>query len=128
MTLLRLFGVAILAAVFVLLLRESGGKWAALAAVAGGVLLLFGLLERYREIFSFLTALPGGELFSETLTLCLRVVGLALITEVTAGMCRDLGEAGLSTKVEWCGRAEILVVCLPMLSRVLTLATGYLAE
>ena len=127
MTLWQIFGVAILAAVLGLALREAGGKWTAAVSLAGGILLLLGLISRYGEIFSVLLAFPGGEAVSEALSLCLRVVGLAAVTEVTAGVCRDLGEAGLSAKVEWCGRAEILVVCLPTLSRVLSLATECLS-
>ena len=54
-------------------------------------------------------------------------MGLAALTEVTASTCRDLGEGGLATKVEWCGRAEILAVSLPTLREVLALGLGYLS-
>lgn len=128
MTLFRLCGVALLAAVLALLMREYGGRFTAMLSLAGGILLLFGILSRYGEVLTLFSLLAGGEAFSEALSLSLRVVGLALITEVTAGMCRDLGEGGLATKVEWCGRVEILVASLPTLSQVLTLAAGYLAE
>lgn len=126
MTLVRILGVAVLTAVLGLILREAGGKWTTAVSLAGGAVLLLWLMLRYGEVITFLLGLPGGEAVSEALSLCLRVVGLAAVTEVTAGVCRDLGEVGLSTKVEWCGRAEILVVCLPTLSRVLNLATEYL--
>ena len=127
MTLWRLLGIALLTAVLGLILREAGGKWAGAVSLAGAVLLLLGLMSRYGEILTAILAIPGGEAVGEALSLCLRVVGLAAVTEVTAGVCRDLGEVGLSTKVEWCGRAEILVVCLPTLSRVLSLATECLS-
>ena len=126
MSLLKLCGLVILSAVLLLLLREMGGKLAPLGAATAGVMLLLLLIERYREVFRFLLELSGGELLSSVLSFSLRVLGLALLTEITAGICRDLGEGGLATRLEWCGRAEILVVSLPTLSRILELALTYL--
>ena len=127
MTLLTLSGLAILAAVSLLSLREAGGRFAPLVAVAGGILLFTFALGRTGEVIEALTALGGGETVGEALSLGVRVVGLAAVTEVTAGVCRDLGEGGLATKVEWCGRAEILAVSLPALTRLIRLATGSLS-
>ena len=128
MTLIKLSGLALLLAFLLISLREIGGRALPLIALGGGLFLLFGLVERYSSLFSFLQALPGGELYSTVITLSLRVLGVALLTEVTAGICRDLGEAGLATRLEWCGRAEILVLALPTLARLLELAVGLVSE
>ena len=126
MTLPKLCGLVILAAVMLLLLREMGGKLAPLGAATAGVVLLLFLVERYGRIYEFLAALPGGELTSSVLSFSLRTLALALLTELTAGVCRDLGEAGLAARLEWCCRAEILVLSLPTLERLLALAVSYL--
>ena len=120
-------GLALLSAALLYLLREVGGRLLALGALAAGVVLLAFLAERYATLFSFLRDLPGGESVGEAIALSLRVLGLSLLTEVTAGLCRDLGEGGLATRIEWCGRAEILLVCLPLLSRVIEAALALLA-
>ena len=127
MTLLRICGLALLAAVAALSLRESGGRLASLVPFAAGLFLFAFVLGRTREAVELFTSLGGGETVGEALSLGLRVVGLSAITEVTAGVCRDLGEGGLATKVEWCGRAEILVATLPQLARLMALATSTLA-
>ena len=126
MTLVKLVGLALLGAVLLLVLREAGGRLAPLAAASCGVVLLLFLLERYRTLFAFLADLPYAEPLGEAVSLSLRVIGLSLLTELSAGVCRDLGEGSLATKLEWCGRAEILVVSLPMLSRLCELALRYL--
>lgn len=128
MSLLKLCGLVLLVALTLLLLREAGGRGAPLLAIGGGCLLLLFLLERYRSLLGFLDALPGGELIHSAVSLSLRVLGLSFLTETTAGLCRDLGEGGLATRLEWCGRAEILLVSLPTLERVLSVAVSYLSE
>ena len=125
MTLLRLCGLALVAACMVLSLRETGGRLGPLVTLAGGLALLSFVFLRYREVLETLSSLGGG-VGGEAISLGVRVVGLAAITEVTAGVCRDLGEASLATKVEWCGRAEILAVSLPSLVRLLSLAASLL--
>lgn len=128
MSLLKLCGLLLLVVLTVLLLREAGGRGAPLLVLGGGLLLLLFLVERYRSLLGFLDVLPGGELLGSAVSLSLRVLGLSFLTETTAGICRDLGEGGLATRLEWCGRAEILLVSLPTLTRVLEVAISYLSE
>ncbi|MBQ2308722.1 MAG: hypothetical protein II373_04010, partial [Clostridia bacterium] len=113
---LRVLGLAVLSAVLLYLLRDMGGRLVPLGAAAGGILLLLYGVLRYGELLSLVSSLGEvGEVASSAISLSLRAVGLASVTEITAGICRDLGEGGLATKVEWCGRAEILAVSLPTL-------------
>lgn len=126
MTLYRLCGVCILLCVIAVTAREGAGRFAPLVGLAGGLFLLSFALSRYGELVGMLTALSENELFSSLSSLALRVVALCILTEVSAGICRDLGEAGLASKMELCGRAEILLVTLPTLARLLSVATEYL--
>ena len=123
---LKLCALALLAAILLLPLREAGGRLGGVAAALCGVLLLLTLTERYATIFSFLDTLGENAVPGEAVSLSLRALGLSFLTEVTAGICRDLGEGGLATRLEWCGRAEILVLALPTLVRLLELAVSYL--
>ena len=127
MSLLKLCGLVLLVALTLLLLREAGGRGATPVLLGGGLLLLLFLVEHYRSLLGFLDTLPGGELLGSAVSLSLRVLGLAFLTETTAGICRDLGEAGLATRLEWCGRAEILLISLPTLEEVLRVAVSYLS-
>ena len=126
MTLYRLCGVCILLCVIAVTAREGGGRFAPLVGLAGGIFLLSFAVSRYGELIGVLTSLSENELFSSLASLSLRIVALCILTEVSAGICRDLGEAGLASKMELCGRAEILLVTLPALARLLSLATEYL--
>lgn len=128
MTLIKLCGLALLVALLLFTLREMGGRALPLITLGGGLLLLFSLIERYAALFGFLGEIAKGELAGTVIELALRVLGVALLTEITAGICRDLGEAGLATRLEWCGRAEILLLCLPTLRRLLELSVELCGE
>ena len=52
----------------------------------------------------------------------LRALGIALICELTALFCRDLGENTLAEGVQLFGKLEILILSLPLLDKVLEMA------
>ena len=125
MTLLKLCGVCLLLAALSLLLRDAGAKLAPLVAVFGGVSLLIALLPRYRPIIELLSGLSADPLFSSSLSLGLRAVGLCVLVEITTGILRDMGEGGLAARIEWCGRLELVLLALPTVGELLSIAASY---
>jgi stage III sporulation protein AD len=106
-------------------LRDAGWRSASLVGLAGGILLLWEITRRLAPIIEALSGLSDTPHLSSLLSLSLRAVAICLLVEVTAGLCRDLGEGGLAARLEWCGRLEILFLALPKLTELIALATGY---
>ena len=52
----------------------------------------------------------------------IRALGIALICELCALFCRDLGEQSVASGVLLFGKLEILVLCLPLVDKVLEIA------
>lgn len=127
MTLIKLCGVCLLVAALALVMREAGAKLAPLVGLTGGVALLLILLPRYRPILTFLSGLSEDPLFSSVLSLGLRAVALCVLVEITAGILRDMGEGGLATRLEWCGRLELVLLALPTVGELLSIAASYLS-
>ena len=126
MTLWHISGICLLLAVLSLTLRDAGWRAAPLLGLAGGVLLLWELVERLFPVVEALTGFADTPLSASLLSLSLRAAALCLLVEVTAGLCRELGEGGLATRLEWCGRLELLGLALPEMARLIALAKGYI--
>ena len=88
---------------------------ATLLPIGAALALLAPILARVRELFAL-----AGE--SDYATVILRATGIALICELTASFCRDLGEGTVAEGVLIFGRLEILVLCLPLMDAVLDVA------
>lgn len=110
-----------------MILRDAGARLAPLVGLAGGVAVLLVLLPRYRPILELLSGLTEDALFSSLLSLGLRAVALCVLIEVTAGILRDMGEGGLATRLEWCGRLELILLALPTVGELLSIASSYLS-
>lgn len=115
-------GLALLSAALAFLIKPLSPRLAIFPPLFCGLALLVFALSRYREPLSLLTELAEQGGLSDALSAILRMLGVGLITSFTADLCRDLGEGTLASRVELCGRVEILLLCLPFLSELLSLA------
>lgn len=62
--------------------------------------------------------------YSEVL---LKALGVALLTHLTAELCRDCGESSVASGVETLGKLEILTLCMPLVSTALDMVRGILS-
>lgn len=119
MGILQVAGIALLAAMLILLLREMRAAAAPPVRLVT-TLVLFGaalglyapVLLRIRTLFF----LGGGGAFAEAV---LRAVGIGLICEFSAAFCRDLGENTVAEGVLLFGKLEILVLSLPLIDELI---------
>lgn len=91
---------------------------ASASVMAFGILLIS--LSAFLEDLSGLWLGSGGE-YAQVMT---RGLGIAILTHITAGICRDCGENGAASWVEIAGKLEILVLCVPLIYEIL----GYASE
>lgn len=116
-------GVALLCAWLCMLLRELQGNAPILRACASALLLgsaallLAPIIEQLRELTASVQSgsLPIGDLL-------LRGLGVGLLAEFTAALCRDLGEPSLGSCVTFLGRLELLCLALPFIKELAALA------
>ena len=113
-----MIGGAVLCAALSLVLREYKGLLAALPVLLGGVLLLSGAFAFLSPLTEFFAFFSGAGLASEVV-LVGKVLGVGYLTEIGADLCRDLGAPTLAARLEFLGRMEILLLCLPVLKELL---------
>lgn len=56
-----------------------------------------------------------------------KALGIALLTQCCADICRESGENGAASTVELTGKVEILLLCLPLLEEILSAARTLLS-
>ena len=114
--------------VSLLVLKHFRPEWATLLRLGMTVLLLGFLLALIIEVMDFAQSLGEETLLPSGMwqILC-KALGIALMTEVAAGVCRDCGEGSMAQWVEAFGRLEILVLSFPLVTEILTTAKNLLS-
>lgn len=64
---------------------------------------------------------------AEETALLLRALCIVFLVRFCAAVCRDCGEAGIALCLEYAGRAELILLALPLLEQLLSAASLLLA-
>ena len=110
---LKLVGIALLTSLAAMILKGQSGKIAPLVSLSGVLLLLLVFFRRIGGAVAVFCDLAESSALSPYLETLLKVLACGYLTEIGAGVCRELGESGAATALECAGRGEILLLCLP---------------
>lgn len=126
MSVVQVCGLALLGTVTVLVLRNIRLEFATVAGIVVGLILLAGTLEPLVGVMDSVTAIAEDTGFSVYASVILKSMGIGILAQTTADVCRDSGVAMIGAKVEFAAKIIILLLCVPMLETLMSLIEGFL--
>ena len=57
----------------------------------------------------------------------LKTLGVSLTVQTASDICRDAGESAIASKVELFGKAEILIISIPIVKKILEISQEILS-
>ncbi|PZN07199.1 MULTISPECIES: stage III sporulation protein AD [Thermaerobacter] len=127
MTIAQVVGIALVASVLLVLLRQARPEWALLLSIVTAVAVFLLLVDDIAAIIRVLQEVADrADLDARYTATLLKIVGVAYLAEFGAQLCRDAGESALAAKVELAGKVVILLLAVPILMAVLELLIGLL--
>lgn len=114
-------GAGICALVTLTILRELRREYAPLFLLGFTVLCFLFLLPQLGEAVAFLKecAERAG---SEHLFLIVKALGITYLSSTASEICKSAGEASIGSTLEFTGRVELLLLCLPLFRELLDLS------
>lgn len=117
MDILQIVGIAFLATVLILVIREQKPMFAFLLAAFTGIAIFLALVGKIGEIVTVLEDLAERSGISSVyLKTMLKIIGIAYIAEFGAQIVRDAGLESIASKIEFAGKMLILVMAIPIIS------------
>ena len=120
---LQIIGAAILVAVLAFIFKDLKKEYKPVILVSGGIFITLWGLARVVPVIGYISELTGSSAVPDEISdyfgIILRVLGISFIVQIGADICRDLGEDSIASKVEFAGKAAILVIILPVLQSVI---------
>ena len=123
----KIAAIAVAAALCAVVVKKNVAELGMVLALCAGAIILscsLGALEGVKELMDTLADTAG--LTPAVLAPVVKTVGIAVLTRVSAELCRDAKEGGIAAFVETAGAAAALLVSLPLLKTVLSMVTGLL--
>lgn len=127
MDIIQLGALAIVAALCAVMIRQKTADVALVLALATCAILFLGSLSAFEEMKKIVDEL--GELagLSETILIpVVKTVGIAIVTKLSAEVCRDAKENSIASFVELAGAAAAIALAIPLIRMVLEMIGGLL--
>lgn len=89
-----------------------------------GATVLFGtlLIASAQPLFSLINTLAGESGTLKYVETILKGLGIVILTQISADICRDSGEGTLAGHIETVGKLELLLLCIPLIGEILATA------
>ena len=126
MNIVQICGFALLAVITVLVLRSFRPEYATVAGIVAGIVLLVSSFLPLRGVLDGVTAIAEDTGFSVYSSVILKSMGIGILAQTTADVCRDSGVGTIAAKVEFAAKIMILILCVPILETLMSLIEGFL--
>ena len=73
-------------------------------------------------VVTYIKSLFSGVVLEEWGGSVLKALGVAILVQIASDICRDCGENSAAMGVEMIGKLEILILCLPMIKKIISTA------
>ncbi len=122
---MNIVGVAVISSVLYGVIKKYSPEYAVLTE-AGAIIIILWMAYPYLcdiiDFFSEYTGVSGID--SDYLRIVLKTLGIAVITQFSADVCRDSGETAMASKVEFAGKILIAAMSIPIAKAIIELAAG----
>ena len=120
MEVIKIIGIALIALIIIILLKQYRPEFAVYISLLTGVLILVLVMDQLAGIISLLQSLANKTSVNMTfLSLLIKVTGIAFLSEFAVSICKDSGEGAIASKIEIGSKIVIISMSIPIISSLL---------
>ncbi len=116
MVIWQIVGLALLASIFIILIREQRPELAFLLSLVTGLIILNLILDQVGIVVNLLQQIAEKAridlIYFNTI---IKIIGIAYIGEFGAEITRDSGETALASKIELAAKIIIMILAIPIM-------------
>lgn len=106
------------------LLKEIHFTFAILLICVSSIILMVVILEHVKEVMAFISMMSEKTAITdEHISILLKIIGIAYLTEIGASLSRDAGLQSMAAKVELVGKIMIIMLAIPIIYSIIELIT-----
>ena len=127
MDIIKIIGIAFIAIIVIVILKQYRPEFAIYASILAGVLILAlisntlsGIIEMIKSIYN------KTNINSNFLSILIKITGIAILTEFAVSICKDAGESAVASKVDIGGKIIIISLSIPIISALVDIVVKIL--
>ena len=122
MNIVTFFILAIVSVILLLILKQSKSNVIIPASIVLSIILFKYAFSQLNESFATIKSIVNNTSLDKYTTTLFKVFGVSFLAEITADICRDSGENTIASRVEFAGKAELILISIPLVEEILKMA------
>ena len=120
MDIIKIIGVAFIAVIIIVILKQYRPEFAIYASIIAGVLILTLASGTLSGIIDMINSISSKtNINSEYLVILIKITGIAILTEFAVSICKDSGESAIASKVDIGGKIIIISMSIPIINALI---------
>ena len=122
MEIIKIVGIALIALIIIILLKQYKPEFAIYVGLLTGVLILGLVLAQLTGIINLIQNIANKASINSTfITLLIKITGIAFLSEFAVSICKDSGEGAIASKIELGSKIIIISMSIPIISSLFEL-------
>lgn len=127
MEIVKIALIGIIAGVLVVAVKQKQPEIGMQVSIVAGLIIFIYALDYLITAVDYIRDIVTRyDIPYESITIVLKIIGIAYICEFAVQILKDTGESSLASKVELAGRVFIIVLSLPIMTSFLSMVLGLL--
>ena len=120
MEIIKIVGIALIALVIIIMLKQYRPEYAIFISILTGVLILILVMDRLTGIINLIQSVEDKfSINTQFIALLIKITGIAFLSEFAVSICKDSGEAAIASKIEIGSKIIIISMSIPIISSLL---------
>lgn len=121
MDIASIVGFGLIAAVLSILLKQYKPEYAILMSIGAGVVMLMLITVSAAPLFEAVESLlVSSNMPIEYIEILFKSLGICFLTQIACDTCKDAGESAIAAKIELAGRVSVLIISIPLFTKILS--------
>lgn len=122
MNIFSVCGFGICAVSIAVILKQMGSPFHPMIGAAAGAAILAYIVIKALPVLEYVKTLSYQSGMQEYFAVAVKALGIALVCQLAAEICRDCGETSVGSRIELAGKGAIIIISLPVLKNLVTFA------
>lgn len=120
MDIIKIIGIAFIAVIIIVILKQYRPEFAIYASIIAGVLILALASNTLSGIIDMIKSISNKtNINSDFLVILIKITGIAILTEFAVSICKDAGESAIASKVDVGGKIIIISMSIPIINALI---------
>ncbi len=120
MDIIKIIGIAFIAVIIIVILKQYRPEFAIYASIIAGVLILTLASGTLSGIINMINSISSKtNINSDFLVILIKITGIAILTEFAVSICKDSGESAIASKVDIGGKVIIISMSIPIINALI---------